>query len=86
MCCSSPLDGAILRTERLSVRRIAPTKAELHHISLNEWLQYLEFKVQEHIPVCQSKDYLLKRVTEDNEHNKNFIRRNDYVKVLSNRS
>jgi hypothetical protein len=72
--------------ESLSVRRIAPTKAELHHIDLDKWLQYLEFKVQEHIPVCQSKDYLLKRVLEDNEHNKNFVRRNDYVKVLSNRS
>ena len=72
--------------ESLSVRRIAPSKGELHHIDLDKWLQYLEFKVQEHIPICQSKDYLLKRVSEDNEHNKNFVRRNDYVKVLSNRS
>ena len=72
--------------ESLSVRRIAPTKGELQHIDLDKWLQYLEFKVQEHIKVCQSKDYLLKRITEDNEHNKNFVRRNNYVKVLSNRS
>ena len=72
--------------ESLSVRRIAPTKAELHHISLNDWLQYLEFKVQEHIPVCKSKSYLLKRISENNEHNNNFTRRNNYVKVLSNRS
>ena len=49
--------------ESLSVRRIAPTEGKLHHIDLDNWLQYLEFKVQEHIPVCQSKDYLLKRVT-----------------------
>jgi hypothetical protein len=72
--------------ESLSVRRIAPSKGDLQHIDLDKWLQYLEFKVQEHIKVCQSKDYLLKRITEDNEHNKNFVRRNNYVKVLSNRS
>ena len=72
--------------ERLSVRRIAPTTGSLHHISLDDWLQYLEFKVQEHIPVCQSKDYLLKRVTEENDYNKNFLRKNNYVKILSYRS
>ena len=72
--------------ESLSVRRIAPSKGDLQHIDLDKWLQYLEFKVQEHSKVCQSKDYLLKRITEDNEHNKNFVRRNNYVKVLSNRS
>ena len=72
--------------ERLSVRRIAPTEGKLHHISLDEWLQYLEFKVQEHIPVCQSKEYLLKRVTEENDYNKNFLRKNNYVKILSYRS
>jgi len=70
----------------LSVRRIYPTEGDLTHIDLDKWLQYLEFKVQEHIPVCKSKSYLLKRITEDNEHNKNFVRRNNYVKVLSNRS
>ena len=72
--------------ESLSVRRIAPSKGELHHINLEDWLKYLEFKVQEHIPVCQSADYLLKRVTEENEHNKNFTRRNEYVEILLNRS
>ena len=72
--------------ESLSVRRIAPSKGELQHINLDKWLQYLEFKVQEHIKVCQSADYLLKRVTEENEHNKNFTRRNDYVEILLNRS
>ena len=72
--------------ESLSVRRIAPTKCILHHITLDQWLEYLEFKVQEHIPVCQSKDYLLKRVTEENDHNKNFLRKNNYVKILSHRS
>ena len=72
--------------ESLSVRRIAPSKGELQHIDLDKWLQYLEFKVQEHSKVCQSADYLLKRVTEENEHNKNFTRRNDYVEILLNRS
>ena len=72
--------------ERLSVRRIAPTPGSLHHISLDDWLQYLEFKVQEHIPVCQSKEYLLKRVTEANDHNNNFLRQDNYVKILLNRS
>ena len=72
--------------ESLSVRRIAPTKGELQHIDLDKWLQYLEFKVQEHIKVCQSKKFLNQRISEHNEYNKNFIRRNNYVKVLSNRS
>ena len=72
--------------ESLSVRRIAPSKGELHHINLEDWLKYLEFKVQEHIPVCQSADYLLKRVTAINDHNKNFTRRDDYVEILLNRS
>ena len=72
--------------ERLSVRRIAPSEGSLHHITLDQWLEYLEFKVIEHIPVCQSKKYLLQRVTEENEHNKNFLRKNNYVKILSHRS
>jgi len=62
------------------------TEGKLHHIDLDNWLQYLEFKVQEHIPVCQSKNYLLKRVTEENDYNKNFLRKNNYVKILSHRS
>jgi len=52
----------------------------------DEMLQYLEYLVQSHIPVCQAKDYLLKRVTEANEYNNNFLRKEDYVKVLLNRS
>jgi hypothetical protein len=72
--------------ERLSVRRIHPNKADLKHVSLDQWLQYLEFKVLEHSKVCQRRDYLLQRVTEENEHNKNFVRKNNYVKILSIRS
>ena len=52
----------------------------------DQMLQYLEYKVQKHIPVCQSKNYLLKRVTDTNEHNINFLRQDNYVKVLLNRS
>ena len=52
-----------------------------------DWmLQYLEYKVIQHIPDCQSKDYLLKRVTDTNEHNQNFLRQDNYVKILLNRS
>ena len=52
----------------------------------DQMLQYLEYKVQQHIPVCQSKDYLLKRVTDTNEYNTNFLRQDNYVKILLNRS
>ena len=52
----------------------------------DQMLEYLEWKVQQHIPECQSKDYLLKRVTEANEHNNNFLRQDKYVKILLNRS
>ena len=52
----------------------------------DQMLQYLEWKVQQHIPVCQSKEYLLRRITEKNKHNKKFLRLNNYVKILSNRS
>ena len=34
----------------------------------------------------EKKDYLLKRVTEANEHNNNFLRQDNYVKILLNRS
>ena len=70
--------------ERLSVRRIAPTEKEIKHITLDFWLEFLEYKVLKHIPDCQDKKYLLKRISENNEHNKNFTRRNNYVKLLSN--
>lgn len=52
-----------------------------------DWmLQYLEYKVLQHAPQCPSKKYLLQRVTEANEHNNNFLRQYDYVKILLNRS
>lgn len=76
-------DGDLVR---LAARRITPTKGELIHLSLDEWLQFLEFKVQQHIPECERRKYLYQRVTEENEHNKNFTRKNNYVKILLNRS
>ena len=55
--------------------RITPTKGDLHKLSLDEWLQFLEHKVQQHIPECERSKYLLQRVTEENEHNKNFTKK-----------
>ena len=52
----------------------------------DQMLQYLEYKVLQHIPDCKKKSYLLKRVTEANEHNNNFLRQDNYVKILLNRS
>jgi hypothetical protein len=57
-----------------------------HSLTPDQMLQYLEWKVQKHIPECTAKDYLLKRVTEANEHNINFRRQDNYVKILLNRS
>ena len=76
-------NGALIA---LAARRITPTKGDLHKLSLDHWLQFLEFKVQQHIPECERSKYLLQRVTEENEHNKNFTRKNNYVKILLNRS
>ena len=49
----------------------------------DQMLQYLEWKVQQHIPECNSKEYLLKRVTAVTETNSKFERLNNYVKLLS---
>ena len=46
-------------------------------------LQYLEWKVQQHIPKCTNKKYLLKRVTAATAPNSNFKRLENYVKLLS---
>ena len=61
-------------------------EAHRKRLTPDQMLQYLEYKVMEHIPVCQAKEYLLKRITEDNKYNKNFVRKDEYVKILSNRS
>jgi len=61
--------------------------SQAHRLRLtpDQMVQYLEYKVLQHIPDCRSKDYLLKRVTESNEHNNNFLRQDNYVKILLNR-
>ena len=66
------------------IKRIYPPGGKgIIKLTPDEMLQYLEYKVQQHIPTCSSKDYLLKRVTEINEHNSTFERLNNYVKLLS---
>jgi len=66
------------------IKRIYPSGGKgLKKLTPDEMLQYLEYKVQQHIPDCSSKDYLLKRVTTKSEHNADFKRLNNYVKLLS---
>ena len=65
------------------IKRIYPPGGKgIIKLTPDEMLQYLEYKVQQHIPTCSSKDYLLKRVTAITEHNSNFKRLNNYVKLL----
>ena len=69
------------------IKRIYPPGGKgIIKLTPDEMLQYLEFKVQQHIPACSSKDYLLKRVTATTEHNSNFKRLNNYVELLPKRS
>ena len=66
------------------IKRIYPPGGKgIIKLTPDEMLEYLEFKVQQHIPACSSKNYLLKRVTSKTEHNSNFKRLNNYVKLLS---
>tara|TARA_X000001382_G_scaffold114167_1_gene92336 strand:+ start:4997 stop:5494 length:498 start_codon:yes stop_codon:yes gene_type:complete len=62
------------------------TDGQRLRLTPDQMLQYLEYKVVQHIPDCQAKDYLLKRVTENNEYNISFRRQHDYIKVLLNGS
>ena len=64
-------------------RNYPPGNNIIKKLSPDEMLQYLEYKVQQHIPACSSKDYLLKRVTAITEHNSNFKLLNNYVDLLS---
>ena len=66
------------------IKRIYPPGGKgIIKLTPDEMLQYLEYKVQQHIPACSSKDYLLKRVTAITEHNSNFKLLNNYVDLLS---
>lgn len=65
------------------IKRIYPSGGKgLKKLTPDEMLQYLEYKVQQHIPTCSSKSYLLKRITTKSEHNADFKRLNNYVKLL----
>ncbi len=66
------------------IKRIYPPgKNDIVKLTPDQMLEYLEFKVQQHIPTCSAKSYLLKRITTKSEHNADFKRLNDYVKLLS---
>ena len=66
------------------IKRIYPPGGTgIIKLTPDQMLEYLEFKVQQHIPTCSAKSYLLKRVTTKSEHNADFKRLNNYVKLLS---
>ena len=66
------------------IKRIYPkSDGSLRKLTPDEMLQYLEWKVQQHIPNCTNKKYLLKRVTAATAPNSNFKRLENYVKLLS---
>ena len=75
-------NGALIA---LAARRITPTKGDLHKLSLDEWLQFLEHKVQQHIPECERSKYLTKSYRRKRTQQK-FHKKNNYVKILLNRS
>ena len=66
------------------IKRIYPPGGKgITKLTPDEMLQYLEWKVQQHIPNCTNKKYLLKRVTAATAPNSNFKRLENYVKLLS---
>lgn len=48
----------------------------------DEFLQYLERKVQNHIPVCNAKEYLKKRLNKQTVYNQTLTRKHEYEKIL----
>ena len=65
------------------IKRIYPPGGKgLVKLTPDQMLEYLEFKVQQHIPTCSAKSYLLKRVTTKSEHNADFKRLKSYVLLL----
>ena len=69
---------------QINIKRNYPNpNSKITKLTPDEMLQYLEWKVQQHIPQCKNKKYLLKRVKEATETNKNFKRLENYVKLLS---
>ena len=67
-----------------NIRRIYPNPTnDLIKLSPDQYLQYLEHKVQQHIPDCKSKEYLKKRMNTPTQQNKTLVRKNNYEKLLS---
>ena len=71
---------------QIAVQKIYPKKGPIKILQPEDWLNYLEYKVKNHIPYCKEKKYLLKRVTNETERNKTFKRKNQYVEILLNGS
>lgn len=71
---------------KIDVQKIYPNKSNIKSIQPDEWLNFIELKVKMHIPECESKEYLLKRIEADTPGNKTFKRKNEYVEILLNRS
>jgi len=67
-----------------NIRRIYPNPTnDLINLTPDEYLQYLEHKVQQHIPDCKSKEYLKKRMNTPTQQNKTLLRKNNYERLLS---
>lgn len=71
---------------QINVQKIFPKKSAILTLTTDDWLQFLEFKVKNHIPACKEKEYLLKRVEANTPNNKSFKRKEQYVKILLNQS
>jgi hypothetical protein len=76
------------KTERpitkFHLKRIYPNPSTtILELEPDQFLQYLEHKVQQHIPDCNSKEYLKKRMNADTEFNKNLTRKDNYERLLS---
>lgn len=67
-----------------AIRRVYPNPtSQTLKLTPDEFLQYLEHKVQQHIPDCNSKEYLKSRMNAKTEHNKFLTRKDNYAKYLS---
>ena len=64
------------------VKRIYPYSKGITQLAPDDWLKFLEYKVLQHCPDCNNKDYLLRKV-KSNKSNNTFLRQENYVKLLS---
>jgi len=75
-------DSARPITEFILKRKYPNPTEELIKLSPDQFLQYLEHKVQQHIPDCNSKEYLKKRMNAETVFNKTLIRKINYERLL----